>query len=144
MSLLSEVKATVLESSDLSTRNISAENLMVDLVVANNVDVQGVISRSTSYFTTATNITTTSAYANTYNGATLTVSLFTVDASNVGLSFLVTNVNATNLSVAAAAGQTIYSSTGAAALTPRVLNQGHSQIFNALQVGPTTYGWSML
>jgi hypothetical protein len=138
MSLLSEVTGTVVQSNNLRAQNLIVENIEANFIEANT------ILKSTAYFTTATNITRSSAYANTYNGATLTVNLFTVDATNVGLSYLITNINATNLTVGATGGQTIYSSTGAAALTPRVLNQGHSQIFTALQVGASTYGWSMV
>ena len=138
MSLLKEVTATVVETNNLTVQDISVENIEANFIAANT------ILKSTAYFTTATNITTSSAYANTYNGGTLTVNLFTVDATNVGLSYLITNINATNLTVGATGGQTIYSSTGAAALTPRALNTGHSQIFTALQVGASTYGWSMV
>ena len=149
MSLLKEVTATVVETNNLTgVQDISVENIEANFIEANFIEANFIeantIRKSTAYFTTATDITTSSAYANTYNGGTLTVNLFTVDATNVGLSYLITNINLSNLKVAAIGGQTIYSSTGLPALTPRNLNQGHSQIFTALQVGASTYGWSMV
>jgi hypothetical protein len=92
-------------------------------------------------------LTETSAANQTFFGLNLTARLPDATATNVGTQFIITNVNTTNnnLTVTTVTGdQDIYSSTGAARETSKTLNQAHSQIFTAIQVGASTFGWSMV
>ena len=95
-----------------------------------------------SYLTGSGNVSTTSTAVRTYNGTSLTATLFTVSATNVGLQFTITNTNATALTVIGNGTQLIYSSTGAASATSRTLATGHSHIFTAILT--STFGWSMV
>jgi hypothetical protein len=87
-------------------------------------------------------------YAQTFNGTNLVVSLPEVDATNVGLQFLITNTDTTALTVNAvilSIGQYIYSTIGGAT-TSKTLTSGNSHIFTAIYttVADDTFGWSMV
>ncbi len=87
----------------------------------------------------------TSNAVQTFNASsTLTATLFTVTASNVGTQFIITNTSASSsLTVIGNGTQLIYS-TGAASATSRSLTFGNSQIFTAIRTTLTIYGWSMV
>lgn len=103
------------------------------------------IQYPSTYRAISASLTTTSFYAQTFNGASLTATLPQVDGNNVGYQFLITNTNASALSVASSSSQLIYSSTGTASATTRSLAVGHSQIFTAIRTTATNaYGWSMV
>ena len=105
----------------------------------------GTIRLSTEYKTSGGAISNNGQEtAITYNGSTLTGTLPTVDINNVGVQFLITNVNATNLTINTSSGQLIFSSTGAASAASRSLNTGHSHIFTAIPLASNTFGWSMV
>ena len=105
----------------------------------------GTIRLSTEYKTSGGAISNNGQEtAITYNGSTLTGTLPTVDINNVGVQFLITNVNATNLTINTSSGELIYSSTGAASAASRSLNTGHSHIFTAIPLASNTFGWSMV
>ena len=95
---------------------------------------------------TSANISTTSNAVQTFNGSSLTATLFNVSATNVGTQFIITNTSASNLTVTTTGGtQLIYSIIGAASATSRTLATGHSNIFTAiLTTSASTYGWSMV
>jgi hypothetical protein len=104
------------------------------------------IKYPTAYNTASASLSTTSNAVQTFNGTSLTATLFNASATNVGTQFTITNTNATNLTITTTGGtQLIYSSTGSASATSRTLNVGHSQIFTAIQTtGASTFGWSMV
>jgi hypothetical protein len=84
-------------------------------------------------------------YSQTFNGTNLVATLPIVDGNNVGTQYLITNTNATALSVATQSGQLIYSSTGTAVNPTKSLSVGHSQIFTAIYTtSGSTFGWSMV
>jgi hypothetical protein len=94
---------------------------------------------------TSASLTNISNAVQTFNGASLTATLFTVSSTNVGTQFTITNINASALTVIGNGTQLIYSSTGAASATSRTLATGHSQIFTAIRTNAsTTFGWSMV
>jgi hypothetical protein len=98
-----------------------------------------------SYFTTNQTFNNTSRYSNTFNGASLTATLPVVSGTNVGSQYLITNTNATTLTVTASGGQLIYSSFGTAVIGSKNLVQGHSHIFTAIYTtSAVTFGWSMV
>jgi hypothetical protein len=98
-----------------------------------------------SYFTTNQTFNNTSRYSNTFNGASLVATLPVVSGTNVGTQYLITNTNASALSVAASGGQLIYSSTGTAINPSKNLIVGHSHIFTAIYTtSGSTFGWSMV
>ena len=99
-----------------------------------------------TYNAASASISTTSNAVQTFNGSSLTATLFNASATSVGTQFTITNTNASSLTVTTTGGtQLIYSSTGAASATSRSLPVGHSQIFTAIQTtGASTYGWSMV
>ena len=107
---------------------------------ANNIEYPA------TYNAANASISTTSNAVQTFNGSSLTATLFNASATNVGTQFTITNTNATSLTVTTTGGtQLIYSSTGAASATSRSLASGHSHIFTAiLTTGASTYGWSMV
>jgi hypothetical protein len=104
------------------------------------------IEYPTTFNNASASLSTTSNAVQTFNGTSLTATLFNASATNVGTQFTITNTNATNLSVTTTGGtQLIYSSTGAPSAVSRVLAQGNSHIFTAIQTtSGSTYGWSMV
>ena len=110
----------------------------------NNTLAFGKPKYASNYFTTSQTLNGSSSYSNTFNGSSLTATLHSVTLSNVGIQFLITNTNASAMTVVSTGGQIIYSSTTGGA-TSRTLAVGHSQIFTAIKTtGNTTYGWSMV
>ena len=86
-----------------------------------------------------------STYVNTFFGTSLVATLPLVDSANVGTQYLITNTNASALSVTGQSGQLIYSSTAPASSTTRSLAEGNSQIFTAIYTTSAgTFGWSMV
>jgi hypothetical protein len=112
-----------------------------------NINQQN-IKYPTAYNTAGVSLTTNSAAVQTFNGSsTLTATLPSASAINIGTQFIITNTSGSNNLTVATNGlsQTIYSSSGAASATSRTLAQGNSQIFTAIQtIAATTYGWSMV
>lgn len=107
--------------------------------------IDSTIQYPSSYRTTSTTLATTFQYAQTFNGASITATLPLVDGNNVGTQYLITNTNATALTVASSGSQTIYSTISPATATSRSLGTGHSQIFTAIRTTATNvYGWSMV
>jgi hypothetical protein len=109
----------------------------------------GIYARSiryrTSYFTTSQNLTSESTYANTFNGIVITATLPEITSNNVGIQFLITNTNHTNLKVITSNNQLIYSFTGTVSPEPIKNLDVVSHIFTAIQTtGPNVYGWSMV
>ena len=106
------------------------------------------IKYPTSYNTAQITLSTNSSSVQTFNipVAPFGCILPNASATNVGTQFIITNTNANNLGVTTTGGtQLIYSSTGAPSSVSRVLAQGNSQIFTAIQTtGASTYGWSMV
>ena len=87
----------------------------------------------------------TSSYSQTFNinTAPFTATLPVVNDNNVGIQFLITNTNASPLTVGSSSSQDIYS-TGSTATT-RTLAVGDSRIFTAIYtIGSGTFGWSMV
>ena len=111
-----------------------------------NWSFSGNLKYSTTYHTSSpTTLNTISKYSNTFDvnsGGTCTLTL--VDSNNVGVQFLITNVNSSNLIVNTSSSQNIYSSTSPPSATTRTLAQYNSQIFTAIQTGLSNYGWSMV
>jgi hypothetical protein len=111
----------------------------------NNVLSFGKPQFACNYSTSGGTLTINSPYSQTINGTGQTITLPIVTSGNVGIQFLITNTNGNALLVAASGGQTIYSSTGTASLTPRSLATGHSHIFTAIYtISVSTFGWSMV
>jgi hypothetical protein len=107
--------------------------------------VSSTIQYPCSWFSSNATLDDRSPYANTFNGTSLVATLPTVTGTNVGTQYLITNINATALSVAASGGQSIYSSTGTAVNPSKNLTVGHSQIFTAIYTTDlSTFGWSMV
>jgi hypothetical protein len=106
------------------------------------------IKYTTSYNTAQITLSTNSSSVQTFNipVAPFGCILPNASATNVGTQFIITNTNANNLGVTTTGGtQLIYSSTGAPSSVSRVLAQGNSQIFTAIQtIGASTFGWSMV
>ena len=89
----------------------------------------------------------TSSYSQTFNinTAPFTATLPVVNGNNVGIQFLITNTNASPLTVGSSSSQDIYSSTGVPSNPTRNLAVGHSHIFTAIfTTGSGTFGWSMV
>ena len=102
------------------------------------------IQYTSTYNTTSQSLNSSTNYAQTFNGSSLTATLPSVNSTNVGVQYLITNTNAFSLSVVSTGGQLIYSSTGTASATTRTLPVGHSHIFTAIRTtGASTFGWSM-
>lgn len=101
------------------------------------------VKYAADYYTTSQIITNSFNYTQTYNGSGLTATLPSVNSSNVGVQFLITNINATNLTVTSTGSQLIYS-TGNSPSTSTTLGSGNSQIFTAIKTGAATFGWSMV
>lgn len=101
-----------------------------------------------AYHTAQTTLSTNSSSVQTFNISVAPFGCILPNASstNVGTQFIITNTNVNNLGVTTTGGaQLIYSSTGAPSSISRVLAQGNSQIFTAIQTtGASTYGWSMV
>jgi hypothetical protein len=102
------------------------------------------------FFTTFTNTSPTtlngaSTYAQTFSaGVGATCALPTISSANVGVQYLITNTNASAMTVTSTAGQTIYSTiTGGA--NSRTLTSGNSHIFTAIySTSGANFGWSMV
>ena len=123
-------------------------NVLLDASFNSNVDISGNLSvkkgsvrYSTTYSTSGSTLNNNSTYSNTFDGTSLTCTLPSVTSANVGIQFLITNVNSNSLSVIAN-NQSIYSSGSSA--TSRTLLQYESRIFTAIQTNTTIYGWSMV
>lgn len=128
----------------VSSSSVSITNVPLGLNAQNITGVNNVRYEH-SYSTMGATLTASSPAIRTFNGTGLTVTLFNSDASTVGRQFIITNINAGNLTVTTVGGtQLIYSSTGAASATSRTLATGHSQIFTAIRTGVSAYGWSMV
>lgn len=107
--------------------------------------IDSTIQYPSSYRATGITLATTSQYAQTFNGSSITATLPLVDGNNVGSQYLITNTNATTLTVTSSGSQTIYSTISPATATSRSLGTGHSQIFTAIRTTATNvYGWSMV
>ena len=103
------------------------------------------IKYASKYSTSDVTLSIADSYAQTYDGSTLTATLPVVDVNNVGIQFLITNTNATALTVNSSSSQTIYSTIAGLSATSRTLNTEHSQIFTAIKTtSASTYGWSMV
>ena len=103
------------------------------------------IKYASKYSTSDVTLSIADSYAQTYNGSSLTATLPTVTSGNVGIQFLITNTNATALTVNSSSSQTIYSTIAGLSATSRTLNTEHSQIFTAIKTtSASTYGWSMV
>jgi hypothetical protein len=154
-----------------TNENLQVESLgtgILNITSAKRIDLtstDGIKSTAASFtyphtYSTSHNQTLgiTSTYARTCNfnggiGNPGIINLPEVTASNVGLQFLITNVNADLLQVTANGSQTIVSTFGpfdstnfffeGSAINPRELLQYHSHVFTAIQIGASTYGWSM-
>ena len=119
-------------------------NITLDASNGNVSLLKSTIKYPTAYNDASLNISATSEAVQTFNGTSLTAELPVVDASNVGIQFLITNTNIGTL-VVAGNGASIYSSTGTPSTATRNLPQGHSQIFTAIKTtSDSTYGWSMV
>ena len=71
-------------------------------------NIIGSIKQSTAYYTTSQVITTLFPYSLTFNGSGLTATLPSISSFDVGIQFLITNTNASSLSVVSSGGQVIY------------------------------------
>ena len=112
---------------------------------ANNILSFGKPQFASNYSTSGGTLSIADSYAQTINGTSLTATLPVVDGTNVGIQFLITNTNASALTVNSSSSQLIYSSTGAASTLTRSLAVGHSHIFTAIfTTSGSTYGWSMV
>ena len=140
---------TIVMGTSTETTKIPGKlNVLLDASFNSNVDISGNLSvkkgsvkYSTTYSTSGSTLTNNSTYSHTFNGSSLICNLPSVDSANVGIQFLITNVNSNSLSVTTSS-QFIYSSGSSATL--RTLLQYESQIFTAIQTNTTTYGWSMV
>ena len=110
--------------------------------VANNTSIRP--KYASTYNNASQILSSTSSYAQTFNGSSLIATLPVVDGNNVGIQFLITNTNTlTALTVSSQSSQNIYS-VGSTDIT-RSLNVGDSRIFTAIfTTGSGTYGWSMV
>ena len=123
----------------------TTDNINLNTPDGNVILLTSTIKYATTFNSTDRVLLKTSNCSQTFDGSGLTATLPSVDANNVGIQFLITNTNATNLAVRASDTQLIYSSTGASSLTSRSLPVGHSQIFTAIKTtSASTYGWSMV
>ena len=101
------------------------------------------IKYASKYSTSDVTLSIADSYAQTYDGSTLTSTLPVVDVNNVGIQFLITNTNATALTVSSSSSQNIYS-TGSTATT-RTLAVGDGRIFASIYTtGSGTFGWTMI
>ena len=123
---------------------VDNNNSNIKLNANNGIAItKSTLQYSSTYNTTSQSLGTASNYAQTFNGSSLTATLPSVSALNVGIQFLITNTNASSMSVVSTGGQIIYSIIGGA--TSITLAVGHSHIFTAiLTTGASTYGWSMV
>ena len=135
-------------NTSIILNNTTGISLTGDSSFNSNVDISGNLSvkkgsvrYSTTYSTSGSTLNNNSTYSNTFDGTSLTCTLPSVTSANVGIQFLITNVNSNSLSVIAN-NQSIYSSGSSA--TSRTLLQYESRIFTAIQTNTTIYGWSMV
>jgi hypothetical protein len=107
---------------------------------ANNIKYPATFNNASASLTTSSNA------VQTFNGSSLIATLPNASATNVGIQYTITNINASALTVTTVGGtQLIYSSTGVASATSRSLAQGHSHIFTAIQTtSGSAFGWSMV
>lgn len=102
-------------------------------------------NHSTYYYTESQNITNNFPYAQTYNGSYLVATLPSITAENLGIQFLITNMNSTTLTVNTSPSGTYIYSTGYTPFTTITLNFGDSRLFTAIRTtGLSTYGWCMI
>jgi len=138
-------------SQVLTAGSTASTNINMD---SNNITNGGTITANTfignmkypaTFSSTSQTLTSSSNTIQTFNNTSLTATLPVVSSTNVGIQFIITNTSAGSLSVTSSSSQLIYSSTGSASATSRILGTGHSQIFTAIQTtNATTYGWSMV
>jgi hypothetical protein len=119
---------------------------VITLTGGNGVYLQSsTIRYAVNLRSSSTTLAINDTYSQTFNGSSLTATLPLVDGTNVGFQFLITNTNASSLSVNSTGGQLIYSTTGTASATTRTLPVGHSHIFTAIYTtSGSTFGWSMV
>jgi len=148
---LNSTNITLIDSSSTATIsanssiNLQSSSAFYQIDGANTrCYIYGGLRYRAGYTTTALTTGALFTYGNmTYNGSSISQTLGTVSANTVGFQILITNVNATNLTMSAGGGQLIYSTIGAGTAS-KTLNTAHSHIFTAIQVGASTYGWSMV
>lgn len=99
------------------------------------------IQMSSQYNTTSQVFTTDSKYIQTFDGASLTATLPSINSTNVGIQFLITNIDATTLVVSSDGVQTIYLSGSSA--TSQIIPTNYSYLLTSIQNGAATYGWTM-
>jgi hypothetical protein len=111
----------------------------------NNVLSFGKPQFACNYSTSGGTLSINSPYSQTINGIGQTLTLPVVTSGIVGIQYLITNTNASALTVNGSGGQFIYSSFGTAVVLTKSLTQGHSHIFTAIYTtGVGTFGWSMV
>jgi hypothetical protein len=103
------------------------------------------IQYPSTFYNTSQNISaTTSPYALTFNGTSLTATLPVVSSTSVGTQFLITNTNAGSMTVNTTSSQLMYFS-GSAAVSTRTISTGGTHIFTAIRTtSSTTFGWSIV
>ena len=126
--------------------SISNTNELITIQANNGLSVnRSNIRYANDYNSSGTFLSRTNAYIQTYNGSNLTTTLPVVNSTNVGITFLIINTNATNLTINSSNSQLIWSAIGAVSATSRILGQGNSRIFTAIRTtGINTYGWCMV
>jgi hypothetical protein len=142
---------TIVIGRDTETTKIPGKlNVLLDASFNSNVNISGnltvkngSVKYSTKYYTSTQTLTENSSYSHTFNGSSATCTLPSITNNNVGLQFLITNVNANNL-IVSSSSYPIYSSISPNSVSPRILAQYNSHIFTAIQIGSSTYGWSMV
>jgi len=137
------VEGDVSMNSKLNVTSNSSFNSNIN--VSGNLSVGGSVKYSTTYHTNSLTLNNNSTYSNTFNVSTSPSCTFPLaDSSNVGIQFLITNVNSSSLTIYTTSSQPIYSSTAPSSSTTRTLSQYNSQIFTSIQIGTSSYGWSMV
>ena len=133
-------------SNNGTTMSVDDTTQVITLTAGNGVYLQSsTIRYASNLLSSSTTLAINDTYSQTFNGSSLTATLPLVDGTNVGFQFLITNTNASSLSVVSTGGQLIYSSTGTASATTRTLPVGHSHIFTTIYTTSlSTYGWSMV
>ena len=117
----------------------------MDFDNVNNVLSFGKPKFACNYSTSGGALSIASPYSQTINGTGQTLTLPVVTSGIVGIQYLITNTNASALTVNGSGGQFIYSSFGTAVVLTKSLTQGHSHIFTAIYTtGVGTFGWSMV
>jgi len=126
--------------------DLNDTNQTIILVAGTGVKLSlSTIQYPANYSISGGTLSNTSRYSNTINGTGQVLTLPVVSGTNVGTQYLITNTNASALTVNGSGGQFIYSSTGTGSSLSRSLIQGHSHIFTAIYTtGVSTFGWSMV